>query len=235
MDFLYHYQQEFHSSYTNYIFNVSTLLRNILNTVNSKDVLTLSKLDILYTLQEEIEWLTEFFQSNNLTASFYINDYAYVKNAYEKKDVLRKSTTEKQIYLDSIYSHCLGKLKKEDDIQHFSNDIKYNKEDLGLIFTHVPWDLLSSRNFIKLDLLESHTGLIKTRKSWNSKYYKMPGDRDMSFLPFIEHLLADVFGDNIMFSPAPINIRIEIFDMLKKKNVHPIMDEFSMGLILGKT
>jgi hypothetical protein len=222
------------TAYTNYIFNVSTLLRNILNSVSSKDVLTISKLDYYNVLLEEIEWLSEFFQSSNLNASFYINDYKYVKTVYGPKDILRKATTDKQIYQDSIYSYCLDKLKKEDDIQHFSNDIKYNKEELVLIFTHVPWDLLSYKNFIKMDLLESHTGLVKTRKSWNTKYFKMPGDRDMSFLPFIEYLLTDIFGDSIMFSPGKLEKRIEIYDMLKKKNVHPLMDEFSMALVLGK-
>lgn len=223
------------SSYTNYIFNVSTLLRNILNSVNGKDVLTISKLDFYNTLLEEIEWLTEFFQSNSLNINFYVNDYNYVKITYGPKDVLRKATTDKQIYQDNIFSYCLDKLKKEDDVKHFSNDIKYNKEDLALIFTHVPWDLLSYKNFIKMDLLESHTGLIKTRKSWNTKYFKLPGDKDMSFLPFIEYLLADVFGDHVMFHPATLSKRLEIYDMLKKRgNIHPLLDEFSFGLILRK-
>ena len=220
------------ASYTNYIFNISTLLRNLLGSVSSKDVLTLSKTDILYTLQEEIEWLTEFFSFNGHTLHFYIHNYDYVKNTYGKDDILRKATTDKQIYLDSIYHHCLAKLAKEDDVQSFSKDIKYNKEDKALILTHVPWDLLSYGNFVKLDLLESHTGVIKTRKSWNTKYHPIP-DKDMSFLPFMEYLLVK-FGDHVMFKPAPIKDRIELYDAMRKKNVNPLTSELSMEFLFGK-
>lgn len=218
------------TQYNNFIFNISTLLRNILNSVPSQEVLVLPKKDIYDTLLEEIDWLNNFFLMNELNINFYINNYKYVRNKY--KDVLRKASTEKQIYLDSIYSYCLDKLTKEDDVTVFSNDIKYNKEDSALIFTHVPWDLLSYKNFIKLDLLESHTGVLKTRKNWNTKYYKLPGNRDMSFLPFTEYLLASVFGDNVMFHPASLNTRLEIYELLRKKNVNPLTDEFTLSLIL---
>lgn len=218
------------TKYSNFIFNISTLLRNILSSVSSQEVLVLPKKDILDTLLEEIDWLNNFFQMSGLNINFYIHNYNFVHNNY--KDILRKATTEKQIYLDGIYTFCLKGISKEDDVKEFSNDIKYTKEDSALIFTHVPWDLLSYRNFIKLDLLESHTGILKTRKLWNTKYHKLPGDRDMSFLPFMEYLLT-TFGDNIMFHPAPLKDRLELYESMKKRNVHPLMDELSFEFIFG--
>ena len=54
-------------------------------------------------------------------------------------------------------------------------------------------------------LLESHTGKIKTRVEWNSKYYPYPSG-DMSILPFNRTLLL-VFGDKIQFSPNEMKLR----------------------------
>lgn len=217
--------------YTVYIFNVSTLLRNLINAISYKDLVMIPISDIHEALLEEIEFLTNYFASSQINIKFYINNYAFVHNAYKEGDKLRKSTTDKQLYTDSIFNYCLDRLKKEDDVQSFSKDIKYNKTDSALIFTHVPFDLLSYTNFVKLDLLESHTGLIKTRKDWNTKYYPIP-NKDMSFLPFMEYLLV-TFGDHVMFKPDPINKRLEVYEAMKKKNVNPLTSELSFSFMFG--
>ena len=221
------------TTYSLYLFNISTLLRNLLGALpESSDVYTLNNKDILETLQEEIEWLTYFFTNNNLNIKFYIHNYNYPKTYY--KDKLRVPTTEKQLKVVSIFDYCLNKLFTNKSISAFSKDIHYDKKDSVLILTHVPWDLLSYSNFVKFDLLESHTGVVKTRKDWYTKYYKLPGDRDMSFLPFIEYLLV-LFGDHVMFKPDKLEKRLEVYEMLKKKNVHPLMSEFALLTHLGKT
>jgi hypothetical protein len=155
-----------------------------------------------------------------------------VKDVYGKDNRLRKSTTEKQFFIDGIYDYCLDKLKKEDEVESFHKDIKYGKSSSALLFTHVPFDLLSHSNFVKMDLLESHTGLIKPRYTWYSKYYPIP-EKDMSFLPFMEYLLT-IFGDKVMFTPASIKERLNLFDAMKKKGVTPLTSEFSFGIFLGK-
>ncbi len=219
------------AEYTLYVFNVTTLLRNLINSVPYMNIILVPKKDILENLLEEIEFLTNFFSSNSLNIKFYINDYSYVKRVY-KPEQLRHSTTEKQLFIDSINNYCLNALRKEDDIDLFTKDVHYSKEDKILLFTHIPFDLLSYSNFIRLDLLESNTGVIKTRKSWNTKYFKMPHE-DMSFLPFNEYLLS-VFGDHVMFAPAPLKKRLEVYEAMKKKKVHPLMDVMSFEFIFGK-
>lgn len=212
------------TEYNNYIFNVSTLLRNITTSVPSGEILTISKKDILDTLLDEIQWLTEFFHAEGLTINFYANNYNFVKSTYDKENILRKPTTDKQIAMDGIVKYCLDHLAKQDEVAQFSNTVHYNREDQALIFTHVPWDLLSYSKFIKLDLLESHTGLIKSRKLWNTKYHPIP-EHDMSFLPFMEKLLT-TFGDHVMFKPAPVKERIELWTAMKKKpNINPLTSE----------
>lgn len=214
------------SIYSLYIFNISTLLRNIIQSVKYSDLVIIPKKDIYENLLEEIDFISTFFDSNNLRTKFYINTYTYVKDTYGSTDKLRKSTTEKQLFIDDINSYCLNNLRKEDDVDVFHKDVKYSKEDSALIFTHIPFDLLSHSNFLKLDLLESHTGIIKTRKDWWTKYFPIP-NHDMSFLPLFEYLLT-IFGDHVMFSPSSVKERIEVWENMKKINVNPLTSEFSL-------
>lgn len=221
------------NTYNNYIFNVSTILRNIISSISSGEILMIPKKDILNVLLDEIEWITEFFRSEGLIINFYINNYAFVKSTYDKEGILRKATTDKQMALDNIVKYCLDYISKQDEVAQFSNSISYNSEDEALIFTHVPWDLLSYGKFIKLDLLESHTGLIKSRKLWNTKYYPIP-KHDMSFLPFMEKLLT-TFGDHVMFKPAPIKERIELWSAMKKNpSINPLTSEKNLLFSLLK-
>lgn len=217
------------NTYSLYLFNVSTLLRNIYNSVKFNELITVSKKEVYETLLEEVDFLTGFFQNASLNIKFYIHNYAYLRNNYNDK--LRKATTDKQLFLDNINKYCLDEISKNDDVETFSKDIKYSKEDHCLIFTHIPFDLISYNNFMKMDLLESHTGLIKTRKNWNTKYHPVP-NCDMSILPFMEYLLV-TFGDNVQLIPSPIKERLDLYNSLKKKNVHPLMIELSFSFLFG--
>ena len=178
-------------------------------------------------LKEEIEFLQGFFQANSVPITFYVNTYSYFKNTYPDK--LRKPTTDKQIRLENITDYCLKKALTDFEITQFSKDVHYGKEHKALILTHVPADLLSYNRFTKLDLLESHTGKIKTRKEWNTKYYPIP-DKDMSFLPFMEYLLT-VFGCKVMFKPSSLKDRLSLYEVLQKKNVNPLTSEFAISFL----
>lgn len=215
------------SIYSLFVINTTTLLRNIIESIKFAEFMTISRKDVYDCLLEEIEFLTNFFAMNNLSVKFYVHTYQYVKDNYEKTDRLRKSSTDKQYYLDGVYKYCLDQLRKEDDVQVFHKNISYSREDSVLLFTHVPFDLLSHSNFMRLDLLESHTGHVKTRKDWWSKYYPVPKE-DMSFLPFHEYLLCDIFGDRHMFKPADLAKRNDYIRMLRKRGINPLSSEFSL-------
>lgn len=216
-------------TYDLYLLNVSTILRNLIQSVPWRDLSTVKRKDVADAFLEEIDFLTGFFQAANLPMKFYWNSYSYALKTYEKS--IRKPTTPQQLAIAQLMDYCTGLVRKQDEVLTFSKDLRVDREAKCLLMSHVPWDLLSYGNFHKLDLLESHTGKVKTRKDWNTKYFPIK-DKDFSFLPFMEYLLVKL-GDNVLFTPAPLKERVELYEVLKKKRVHPLMSELSLGFLLG--
>lgn len=211
--------------YNLYLINVETLIRNIISSAQSTVVMDVTGKDVFEILQDEMDFLQYFFEDNGLTLKYYINTYAYFNETY--KDKIRIPTTPRQQHIMEITKYCLDKIRKvQTDVKVFNHFLSYGASSQALVLTHVPADLLSHSKFRVLDLLESHTGLIKSRELFNTKYYPVPRE-DMSFLPFYEYLLV-TFGDKVMFRPDPIKKRQEVINNLKRLEVHPLMSEFSM-------
>lgn len=219
------------SIYTSYVFNVETLIRNLLNSLTYQDTITIRHKHFLEVIVEEIHFLSSFFESNNTQALFYTNSYQYFRDTY--KDKIRNPTTDKQHLTSAIIDYVLKHAPREiQEVQQFSKDISFGKDQKSLLLSHVPADLLSFSKFSTLDLLESHTGTIKSRRHWNTKYYPIPQE-DMSFLPFLEYLWS-VFGDRQLIKPSPIKERKQLLINMQKAGVNPLTSEFSMALGLGK-
>lgn len=217
------------SDYNLYAINVTTLIRNLVSSVKSTDLQLLKPRAFYPVVEEEINYLTSLFSMQGIELKLYLHDYTYFKDKY--KDRMRQISTPLQHHISDILDYCVSETKKHfREIPVFTKDVKF--EGKCLMMTHVPADLLSYRRFSKLDLLESHTGIIKSRKDWNSKYYPVPKE-DMSFLPFMEYLLTDVFGDKVMFKPAPLKKRLEVHKAMLNKGVHPLMSETSLGFLFG--
>lgn len=216
-------------SYDLFLVNTGTILRNLIQSVAWRDLATVAPKEVTEVFLEEIDFLTNFFQSAGLGIQFYWNSYSYPLKTY--KDRIRNPTTEQQHRIHSLTEYVLAAVKRQNDVLTFSKDLSVDRLSKTLLLSHVPWDLLSYGNFHKLDLLESHTGRVKTRKDWNTKYFPIK-DKDFSFLPFMEYLLVK-FGDHVMFTPDPLKDRLELWEVMRKKKVHPLMSEMSVGFMLG--
>ena len=211
-------------TYTEVLINLSTIARNLISSVPTKDLLFITKNQVLDVFLEEVNYLSTIFQMNETPVQFYVHSYAYPRHTY--KDKMRVATTDIQTKQFSFTEYCLKHASAQDDTLSFSKNIKTSSSSTALILTHVPWDLLSYGNFKRLDLLESHTGTIKTRSEFNTKYMKL-GNNDMSFLPFMEYLLS-VFGDHVMFKPSTTKDRARVYEDMVKKGVHPLMTEMQL-------
>jgi hypothetical protein len=96
-----------------------------------------------------------------------------------------------------------------DMIQLFKLKIEPKHYPSAMMLTHYAYDLVNYRDFNKLVLLESHTGAIKERAQWYSKYYN---GRELAMIPFREDFLQ-VFGDNEHFRPMDIRLRKDLIEI----------------------
>lgn len=210
--------------------NIATLIRNIIAALPKESQASVTAVDIKDAVFYETDMLAQLAtnKSPGCKCVFYLNNYtglfgnvtlaAYIK--------IRTPNTALQIAYDRLIRDVLKVIKKDRhiDVIEFTKDLKPSAEDnKALIFTHVPYDLVSYSAFNKLHLIESHTGKLKTRKEWSSKYYAMVGT-SMVILPFTRKLLM-IFGDHVMFKPLDIRFRRLILDTAVKRKWTPLTTE----------
>lgn len=207
------------SNYDEIWINISTLIRNISGSVE-KDVFRLSDPnEILDVLLNEIENINSLFSIEGkgiCVPKYYVCTYNKLKNKYKDRGVkFREDKTELQKLYSSKIDNTIKLLTKNtDSVYYFDSEVKSDVRSRSMIITHVPYELLSYTNFNRLDLLETHTGKLKTRFHWNSKYYPI-GDYDLSNLPFLKKLLL-VLGDSVLIQPSDIRLRRLIYEVSQK-------------------
>lgn len=218
--------------------NLSTLIRNIQGALDKETFAEAKPKDIKDTLLSEIDIINNVFEiegKGTCRPVYYKATYKSFKNKYanNKNIRFRKENTAAQQHAKYLYDETLRLLAKEtDDFINFDSELLPKHRTNSLIITHIPYDLLSKNNFNKLDLLESHTGKLKSFHDWYTKYYPI-GDTDMSMLPFNKLLLL-VFGDNIMIHPSDMKLRRLILDVAEKgrwttaTTISKIMMDFDM-------
>jgi hypothetical protein len=104
--------------------------------------------------------------------------------------------------------------EKTHDIKLFDILIKTEQKVNALLLTNYPIDLLCHKEFLQLDLLESHTGKIKGKNQWYTKFYQ---GENLSNIPLTSYFMR-VFGDKETWRPMAIQIRKDIIDVAKKYN-----------------
>lgn len=197
-----------------FMINIETLYRNFMGSI-SKDVqLTTQPEHIAYLLLEEIrviESLCAEEGAGKLTPYFYYTDYDKVTSYFNKIVKKRQAKSPLQIENKKKMDKALEYLciLREDIHQHKSK-FDYPRDENCILFSHHPYDLLFYPNFKEMVLLESHTGKIKKRVQWNTKYYPYP-NQDMSIFPFNRTLLL-VFGDRSQYSPTDLKLRKYVVD-----------------------
>lgn len=208
------------SKYNEIWINLYTLYRNM-NGACDKDVLTNSKPEeVLSALEMEIDVINSLFQAegNNICKpQYYYCTYDHLRMIADKKSfLLRPNDSVNQKNFDFMFAKVMHLLFKKTDVYFkLDSEIKPTVKNNSLLLSHVPYDLLSFSNFKKLDLIESHTGILKQRYSWNSKYYQV-GENDMSIFPFHRKLLF-IFGDKILIKPAMYKLRLLIVETAIKR------------------
>ena len=232
---------------TNYNFiyiNISTLFRNIIGSLQKNDFVLTTPLAVADVLNSEIKIIESLLSHEGIgkcTPMFYIANYkewSVIKKLEKNPNVkFRIDNTEYQkSYLFKLNQtfELLLKNTTSNNVIELNSPITPNKYPKGIILTHIPYDLLSYKYFSNLDLIESHTGKLKHRGEWYTKFYQLK-DISLINIPFIEMMLL-IFGDNIMFKPMDLKIRKAILEIsnIRKWTAFTTIDKVKLDLELSK-
>lgn len=197
--------------------NLRTLFRNYLGSLGSDPRPTPGV--AVKDLIEEIFTITRTvaeYSGNRCTVMCYFSNYSSVERKH-KGAVVRAMSTDKQKEVHSYSLRMFSEL--------FKRIKKYNipfagMEDLitkwgfvnNAILTHYAYDLLAHSATFRLTLLESHTGSLKSKALWYTKYLD---GKDLPMIPFTRQFLQ-IFGDKETFRPFDPKVRRDIVEIAKK-------------------
>lgn len=216
--------------------NVMTLIRNFIGSLPKTYQESVIPDEIIPALLFEIETIEQIVKEDlgsQFKPVFYFNDYKrLVQSMLLHKTVrFRLPNTPKQQHYHDILVKVVQAISKQWNVYTTSDHLKPdNTSNKGLLISHMPYDLVSYDRFNTLHLLESHTGKLKTRKDWSSKYYPV-GELDISMIPFTRKLLM-IFGDHVLIQPMDIKFRKLIQEIAVKRNFHPLMTEENLRMQL---
>ena len=207
------------SLYSTIYINIGTLIRNMMGSLPTESVTHLDVASVVDTLYSEIEVIESLFSvegGDSCKPIFYFNDYKHVLNTLKYSSVFfRFPNNATELHYDKFHKEALSIMtKSNDEIEVVHEVIKPNKPLKSLVLTHQAFDLLSKKNFIQLDLIESHTGRLKTFNMWSTKFSPV-GSIDFSRIPFNSTTLF-IFGDKYLVQPSPIRLRKTVDEIATK-------------------
>lgn len=200
-------------------FNLATLFRNLAAAVNGDVFRTSHPNDLADVLDQEIDVIQNLFQSEGKNVCKPVFYHCSYEKLHKKADghhysVRTDNTVSQKAYADLLMKTMKVIDSRTDQFLEFDSELTPKDQFSTLIMTHIPWDLLSYKRFRSLALLETHTGKLKNRYQWNTKYFPIPG-KDMSILPFTKQLLK-IFGDKVQIQPALAKLRNLVYDVAVK-------------------
>lgn len=199
--------------------NVRTLIRNFMGALDKDTARAIVPVIVAQSIVEEmdtIESVIAQYSNRRTKVVFYFSNYKGLEQRYPNAKI-RGDTTAIQKAKTEMVKGVVGNLLKmiPDKIVGFDlrigNASTHNANTM--ILTHYAYDLISHREFKDLVLLESHTGSIKGKAQWYTKYYN---GKELAMMPFREDLLQ-VFGDSETFAPLDIKLRKELIELATEK------------------
>lgn len=198
--------------------NAATLFRNILGALPSGGDKSVVAGDIYMALAFEIELINKLIVEISFGKTkvvFYTSQYAGLDKKHPHAK-FRVDTTEKQMVytaiLQNTISYYIKQQAKENTIEIVDVLVKPASKVKGLIITHYAYDLLAAKHFNSLDLLETHTGVLKTKSMW---YTKLTGGKDLMRIPF-GSMALQVFGDSQTFYGQPAKVKEQVIELADK-------------------
>lgn len=221
------------NDYKYHVFNIFTIIRNILNACEEKDKLKiLMDKEFPKLLRDEVDSINSLYSGTSCQPYLFYPDYTEVISKLNK-DKLPVATEPMKQLVD--ISNTVLNLKKKKLIQESNligekqkrNHLLPKLEGKVLITTHCYVDLFNKSD---LYLLESHTGNLKTKKHWNIKYHKV-GKNDLSQLPFTQSLYY-ILGDTNLVIPMNLLLRRQVLELASKMKWSPLTSTMKVQIDL---
>jgi len=198
--------------------NIFTLFRNILGSIDKNGFSKVTPAAIKDVLEEEISLIKQLIQDisyGKVKCVFYVSDYTGLEHKYPHGKLRNDTTIKQKTYTALLVNTINGFFKdngKTEDILHFKLKLEPPEKKNVLIITSYAIDLLNSKKFKNLDLLESHTGKLLSKALWYTKFYE---GKNLVRIPF-NHYFLQIFGDKSTFHPWPKATRTEIIAIAEK-------------------
>jgi hypothetical protein len=197
--------------------NLRTLYRNYLGSFDATSrprpaTVVKDLIDEIYTITRTVAE----YSGNRCSVMCYFSNYSDVERKHPGAVVRAMSTDkQKEAYSFSlkVFAELFRQIKKYKIPFLGINDLitKWGFVNNAII-THYAYDLLAHSVTFRLTLLESHTGALKSKALWHTKYLD---GKDLPMIPFTRQFLQ-IFGDKETFRPFDPKVRRDIVEIAKK-------------------
>lgn len=221
------------NKYKKHYFNATTLIRNIIDSVDyglvGKILKDRSSPEIIVnTLISELELMSELYVDTEPVLFF--PDYTKVLRQIELKErknntIIREKENMIALSLSELY-------KRNYEVPMWfleKTHVIPRSFEVNLITTHISLDLLNAKS-ANLELLESNTGRLIKPHEFNKKFQNMNKNMVWDMLPFTERLLY-LIGDS-MIKPINIKDRRKLYNEVIKEKVTPFSSSSKIDNIL---
>lgn len=208
------------TKYRYVLINIRTLIRNVYGAVAKELKSEWVAARYLAKVLDEIQiipFLLENQSGGTVKAAFYLPSYKSVKKEYPNA-VIREVTTRAvhAQHYEAVEQFCIAHitskaLKQELHVTLIDTSLP-RMESRAAIITHMPIDLLTYRHSDLVDLVETHTGVIKPRNLW---YTKLKGS-NLERIPFDDWSIQ-WFGDGKTFTPYPPKYKKAVIELATEK------------------
>lgn len=198
--------------------NVKTLFRNFYEAIERENFSLANNDELAEAFYNELLTYRDIVSSETggkTKVQFYICDYLGVERR-ARWVLLRGDRTPNQLMYTKAMVMVLSEVFRADPDIAKKYRFKIEEEKIServLIQTHFPVDLTNT-SYSNQMLLESHTGVIKDRSMWYTKYYR---GKELTQMPFREDFLY-IFGDSYMFHPLNHLYRKTLIELAEKYN-----------------
>lgn len=199
--------------YKYHVWNIYTIIRNLLYSVEEKDKLgLLAKKEFPTALNEELDSLVNLYNNYDITVAIFIPKYKKVMEAMNAGKVTEytKPMVETVAIMNFLETYTPEGLINTITGSHMLPTL----EGKVLLTTHQTVDLLNMHN--KITLLESNTGKLKNKHEWYTKYHPI-GKRELDMIPMVEEILY-LLGDHCMTMPVSLTTRLELYQLAIDKH-----------------